>query len=130
VPPATALYGDPAGSAVGALSYSLMVSTTVSPLAKVRSLGAMAGQCSLLVKVPTGPLLASVLPTISMLTVFGATAAGLAPPAVVAPPAAGVPGLELLHADAVTATAPAMSPTPISRRCLDPMWVTVITLSD
>src|SRR5665811_315357 len=78
VPPTTVPYGEPAGSAVGASSYSLIVSTTVSPLVNATSLGAIAGQCSLLVNVPTGPLSASILPIISMLTVFafatGATA--------------------------------------------------------
>ena len=75
VPPATALYGEPAGSAVGASSYSLIVNTTVSPLVMVMSLGDNAGQCCLLVNEPAGPLLASILPVIAMLTVFGAAAA-------------------------------------------------------
>src|SRR5665647_3703258 len=94
VPPATALYGEPAGSAVGASSYSLMVRTTLSPLANVTSLGAIAGQCSLLVNVPTGPLSASILPIISMLTVF-ALAAGAT---------AVAPAFDPPHADAETAT--------------------------
>src|SRR5450631_4631545 len=100
VPPATLPYGEPAGSAVGASSYSLIVSTTVSPLPKVRSLGAIAGQGSLLVNVPTGPLSASILPIIEMFTVF-ALATG----------AEAAPAFELPHADAETATAPSMSPT-------------------
>ena len=131
VPPATALYGEPAGSAVGASSYSLIVSTTVSPLAKVRSLGAIAGQCSLLVNVPAGPLSASILPIISMLTVFATGATFVAA-------GAFEPALDPPHADAVTAIAPTMSPTPIicrGLRCdtavaiLELMFFTDFTLS-
>src|SRR5664280_2373231 len=121
VPPATVPYGEPAGSAVGASSYSLIVSTTVSPLAKVMSLGAIAGQCSLPVNVPAGPLSASILPVSAMLTVFALATGAAAAPAF-APP----------HADAETATAPSMSPTAsIFRggRLLESIRFTVITLS-
>ena len=109
----------------------------MSPLAKVRSLGAIAGQCSLLVNVPAGPLSASILPIISMLTVFATGAAVVAMGAVESE-------LDPPHADVVTAIAPTMSPTPISRRAPAPevglrwvvadpvmelMWFTVITSS-
>src|SRR5476651_354011 len=75
VPPLTALYGEPSGRAVGASSYSLIVSTMVSPLEMVMSLGDSAGQCSLLVNEPAGPLSVSILPVNAMLTVFGAAEA-------------------------------------------------------